>query len=156
MTDTAARLRETVERWVPRLEAIDEPAAGVPVTGAWSPKQVVGHLIDSASVNLERFLRARDTDHLDLPGYPQDDWVAAGGYAEAPWGELVELWRLINLQVARVIGGTPTEARTRTRTQHVCDVIAFETVPRSEPTTLGYLMNDYVVHLEHHLASLGV
>ena len=152
MHATAERLRAVIEAWAPRLAALDGDAR--PAPDAWSTRELVGHLVDSASVNLERFLRARGTDHLDLPGYPQDAWVQAGRYAEAPYDELVELWRLLNLQVARVVAGTPEEDATRSRARHALDRIAFVVVPREEPTTLAYLMDDYVVHLEHHLAAL--
>lgn len=155
MDATAARLRSVLQEWTPRLEQIDDTSSAPgPESGGWSPKELVGHLIDSASVNLERFLRAEDSDHLDLPGYPQDRWVDLGGYAEADWGELVTLWRLLNLQVARVIEGSSETARSMVRRAHRLDAIAFNVVPVDQPTTLQYLMDDYVVHLEHHLRAL--
>lgn len=154
MPDTSQRLRAAVESWGARLATLDEAAAARSADGGWSPKEVVGHLIDSASVNLERFLRARDTEHLDFPGYPQDAWVRAGGYAAAPWAELLALWAGLNAQVARVMEGTPAAVRERPRETHALDRIAWRAVPRGSPATLEYLMADYVDHLEHHLTGL--
>jgi hypothetical protein len=37
---------------------------------------------------------------------------------------------------------------------HNLDEIAWKPVSRSESTTLGYFIADYVGHLEHHLAQI--
>jgi hypothetical protein len=153
---TADDLRRAVEEALLALRAIDEDAsARRPAPGKWSPRELIGHLIDSASNNHQRFVRAHFVDALVFPGYDQDAWVAAQGYADAPWLELVELWRLFNLQLARVFEATPTELAEREWAVHNLDVIAFRTVPASEPATVAYFAHDYVEHLRHHLRALG-
>ena len=102
------RLRAAIATASPRLSAIsDADAAKPPAPGKWSPKQVIGHLIDSASNNHQRFVRANFTDDLIFPGYDQERWVSLGQYADAPWESLVTLWREFNLQIARVMEATP-------------------------------------------------
>ena len=151
----ADSLRAVVADAVPRLAAIGEPAsARSPAPVKWSPRELMGHLIDSASNNHQRFVRARFQEDLVFPGYDQDAWVDAQRYREAPWGELVALWRGFNLQLARVMEATPAEALDRPRARHSLDRIAWRTVPAGEPTTLRYLMEDYVEHLRHHLGQL--
>ena len=152
MDDVATGLRRAVTDAAPRLLAISELEAARPrAAGKWSPKQLIGHLIDSASNNHQRFVRAQFTDDLVFPGYEQDAWVAAQRYGSAPWADLVELWRLFNLQLARVIEATPAPVRTRPRARHNLDELAWKPVPRSEPATLEYFQRDYLGHLEHHL-----
>jgi hypothetical protein len=153
---TVARdLRETVESAAPRLAALSEGEASRPrAPGKWSPKEVIGHLIDSVSHNHQRFVRARFVDHLEFEGYEQDRWVAEQRYASVPWGELVGLWRLYNLHLARVIEGTPAGAGEAPRTRHNLDRIAWKPVPRDRPATLLYFMDDYVGHLRHHLGQV--
>jgi hypothetical protein len=86
----AARLRSSIDAAYPRLSAIsDSDAATPPAPGKWSPKQVIGHLIDSASNNHQRFVRANFTDDLIFAGYDQEKWVVLGGYASAPWPSLL-------------------------------------------------------------------
>src|SRR5262249_7781111 len=139
----------------PRLLAISEAGAGrAPAPGKWSPKEVVGHLIDSASHNHQRFVRAQFTDGLVFPGYEQAIWVAAQDYRAAPWTELVGLWLLFNLHLARVIEAAPVSARRQLRSTHNLDEIAWKPVPPEEPATLEYFMRDYVHHLKHHLAQV--
>lgn len=151
----AARLRAVVVAATPRLLAMDDAAtARRPAPAAWSPREIVGHLIDSASHNHQRFVRARWQDDLVFDGYAQDAWVDAQGYADADWHELVALWALYNRHVARVMAATPQAVRTRAHARHALDRIAWRTVPADQPATLDYFMADYVGHLEHHLRQL--
>ncbi len=148
-------LRDVVEAATPLLLALDEGAVGrEPAPGKWTPKQVIGHLIDSASNNHQRFVRAQFVDHLEFAGYDQDAWVTAQRYDDASWPELVALWRSFNLHLARVMEAVPDDVRLRPRARHALHRIAWRTVPASEPTTLDYFMDDYVGHLEHHLGQV--
>ena len=122
--------------------------------GKWSRKEIVGHLIDSASNNHQRFVRAQFTDDLLCASYDQETWVASQRYQSAPWRELVALWSGFNLHLARVIEAIPDEIRSRPRIRHNLHEVAFRTVPANEPTTLEYFMRDYVAHLEHHLEQI--
>jgi hypothetical protein len=155
MSTAEAELRETVALVTPRLLALsDTEAARRPAPGKWSPKQVIGHLIDSASNNHQRFVRAGFTGDLVFPGYEQESWVEAQRYATAPWAELVGLWSNFNLHLARVIEATPADARQKPRVRHNLHELAWKAVPQSEPATLEYFMRDYVDHLRHHIAQI--
>ena len=151
----AERLRNATDSAYPQLASItDSVAATPPAPGKWSPKQVIGHLIDSASNNHQRFVRANFSDDLIFPGYDQERWVELGRYAEAPWESLVTLWREFNLRIARVMEATPSEVREAPRACHNLHQLAWRTVPEDQPATLGYFMSDYVDHLEHHLTQI--
>ena len=155
MRTVDAELREVVAAAMPRLLALsEEEAARPPAPGKWSPKEVLGHLIDSASTNHQRFVRAQFQDHLVFAGYEQEAWVAAQRYRAAPWSDLVGLWRLYNLHVARVIEAAPASVRQQPRFRHNLHEIAWKTVPQEQPATLEYFMDDYVQHLKHHLAQI--
>jgi hypothetical protein len=146
-------LRQVVNEAAPKLLALGDASAVRRAPGKWSPREIIGHLVDSASNNHQRFVRGQLQDDLVFPGYAQDDWVRIGRYGDAPWDELVALWRTFNLQIARVMEGTPEEVRTRPRTRHSFDAIGVP-LPPGEAATLEHVMSDYVVHLKHHLRQI--
>jgi hypothetical protein len=152
----AQRLREAVEAATPRLLALSADAAGrAPGAGKWSPREVVGHLVDSAANNHQRFVRGQLQDDLVFLGYAQDDWVRVQDYAHAPWADLIALWRLYNRHLARVMELTPVDRRLAPRARHNIQEIGFA-APVEATATLDGIMLDYVQHLLHHLRQLGV
>jgi hypothetical protein len=152
MSDWIEDFRRTVDAAAARLSLISETDSAVPLApGKWSAREVIGHLIDSASHNHQRFVRAQFSDEMVFAGYDQEDWVRVQHYNEASWAELVGLWRLYNLHLERVIRHIPAETRSKSRGRHNLDQIAWQTVAQSEPVTLEYFMRDYVGHLQHHL-----
>jgi hypothetical protein len=151
----AGEFRSIVEAAANRLEQISEPESVIPVAaGKWSPKQIIGHLIDSAANNHSRFVRAQFSDDLVFPGYEQERWVDAQGYNNEPWGQLIALWKNYNLHLAHLIARVPEAVALGPRTKHNLDKIAFQTVPADQPVTLDYFMRDYVVHLQSHLKQI--
>lgn len=139
--DVAAALVGEVEAYAARWrDAPAEAAARRPAPGVWSPAEVVGHLLDSAANNLQRFVRAEAGAANAFPGYDQDAWVDRQAPAEAPWRELVELWRLTNRHVARAVARMPPDVEAAT-----C------TVGDGPPVTVGVVAADYLAHLRHHV-----
>lgn len=155
MSGYVTELENAIKKATPLLSAMSEESSRQrPKPGKWCPREVIGHLIDSASNNHQRFVRALLQDDLVFPGYDQDAWVSAQRYRDAPWDELIGLWKSFNLQIARVMKAAPEEQRRRPRLRHNLDELAWKPVPRAEPTTLDYFMQDYVAHLKHHLAQI--
>ena len=85
MEKTAQHLLETIEQALPLLQKItDEAASEKPNPDKWSKKEILGHLIDSASNNQHKFVRTiQATTHLDFVGYAQNFWVDAQQYNQA-------------------------------------------------------------------------
>lgn len=137
------------ERWLSRLP--EHTITWRPAPTAWSIKEIIGHLVDSAANNHQRFVRALTQDDLIFPGYPQDHWVRAQGYDHAPWSELVTLWTAYNQHLARVMAAVPASIRDRRHDRHNLHEIGWRPFAADQPATLDDLMHDYVLHLEHHL-----
>jgi len=153
--DALEDFRRTIETAAARLGALGEAEARTArEAGAWTPKEIVGHLIDSAANNHGRFVRAQFTDDLVFPGYEQEEWVRAQRYNEESWPLLVELWKTYNLHLLHVMACAPEETLERPRARHSLDRIAWQTLDANQPATLEYLMRDYVGHLKSHLRQI--
>lgn len=134
------------------MRAIDGDAAHEPrKPGAWSRAQIVGHLIDSACNNHRRFVVAQQTDDLVFDGYDHTHWAACQGHDRAEWAGLVDLWEAYNLHLLRAVGRIGPAVLDTPRREHTLDAIAYRPVPAGEPATLGYLIEDYYAHLDHHM-----
>ncbi|HJQ23945.1 MAG TPA: DinB family protein [Blastocatellia bacterium] len=144
MQNVIEDLRRAVDEAVAHFAEFNEADTSAPLAdGKWSRKQLLGHLIDSAANNHQRFIRAQLNEPKTFPGYEQEPWVERNGYADASWGDLVALWQAYNLHLLRVIARIPADQ---------LDVSC--TVGGSEPMTLGFIAEDYVRHLKHHLQQI--
>ncbi len=118
----------------------------IPAPGVWSPKQVLGHLIDSACNNHARWARMATEDGLVFPLWDQDGWNAAQDWQHEPWPELLALWRSYNLHLARFQSLLTPEALT-----HRAQVGRLN---GGEAMTLSELLAHYERHLNHHLEQI--
>ena len=144
--------KKTVDGAADRLLAFSNDEAAIrPAPGKWSRKEIIGHLIDSASNNHGRFVRAQLQEDLVFAGYDQDTWVRVQRYQDRPWVDLVRLWQAHNHQIAHVMETADADAVTRPRARHNLDELAWQPIPAAQPATLDYFMRDYVGHLKHHL-----
>ena len=123
----------------------EETIEARPNPGNWSVKEIVGHLVDSASNNHQRFVRLQVADGLTFPDYSQDNdaWVYIQNYQEAHWDNLLALWRYFNLHLASII---------RTVNERCIDHVWI--VDNDASITLGELMVDYLRHLKDHLQQI--
>ena len=138
---------ENLLRLVPgRLAALSsEKVEHKPDSAHWSPKEELGHLLDSAVNNHQRIVRGQMEDRQAFPGYDQNRWVAIHRYHERDWQELISLWQAMNRQLLHAAQSVPDAAWSHTLR-----------VGGSEPMTLEFVFDDYVAHMVHHLKHLGV
>ena len=141
--ELSQRLEAVLRDAMPWLLTISEAEASVPEReGKWRGKQVIGHLTDSAVNNLGRIMRMQIEAGPSLPGYEQMEWVSLQHYAERDWSQVLALWFALNEHVAWTI-------------RHIEPArLANRGVVEGEPLTLGFLIADYVAHIEHHLRAM--
>lgn len=141
--ELSERLATVLRDAMPWLVTISEAEASVPEgAGKWSGKQVMGHLTDSAVNNLARIVRMQIEAEPRLSGYEQMEWVRLQHYAEREWAEVLALWFALNEHVVWTIGHID-----RSRLGNVG-------VVEGDAVTLGFLIEDYVAHIQHHLRAM--
>jgi len=145
MKKNATELRSIVANVAGRLREIgtDPNLAIRPRPEKWSRKEILGHLIDSACNNQQKFVRMMQQPHLDFPGYRQDDWVELQNWAAADWEEMITLWESYNQHIAFLIANIAPKFYSNT-----------VTIEGTGPFTLEFIMPDYVEHLKHHLKQI--
>ena len=111
--------------------------------GGWTRKQALGHLLDSAAHNEQRFVRAALYGRYDCPSYEQEPWVTIHGYAEMSWDELFTAWQSRNAILARIVRRIDQE-----RLQ------APITLGGRPAQTLEWVILDYLRHLDQHVAQI--
>ena len=130
------------ESWQMFKSLPNETVLARPEPGEWSVKEIIGHLVDSAANNHQRFVRLQVANGLVFPDYSQDNdsWVSIQRYQVAHWDDLLTLLRHFNLHLARVI-----------RTVDVECIDHIWVIDEGTTITLGELMIDYLRHLKDHL-----
>jgi DinB superfamily len=117
-----------------------------PAPGKWSKQEILGHLIDSAINNLKRFT---EIQFLPQPykviSYRQNELVLINHYQNLPLTHLLDLWKVLNQQIIYVVQNINPEK---------LDFCVDPQYENGEMKSLGWIICDYVAHLEHHLRQI--
>ena len=141
-----------ISAYLEGLSAISDGQADIPLSkGKWNRKEILGHLIDSAQNNRRRFIKAATRDNLIFDGYDQDNWVNQQGYREMSWDFLVQLWLQENELIVHLINRLPKEKLDKVCSEHNFHQIAFRSVKADSQVTLRFLIEDYYLHMRHHI-----
>ena len=138
----AADLHTALTEGLALFAGVDEALSGErPRPDAWCAREIVGHLIDSACNNHRRWIVGQTPGLAKFDGYEQNDWVSRNRYADESWADLVALWTAYNRHLRHVIARTPADHLAMSAMAPDGDGLV----------SLGFLMQDYVGHIRHHL-----
>jgi hypothetical protein len=143
--DLSPPLTRLLQQELPLLRAMPETEAEIRPGGdaTWSPKEELGHLIDSAANNHIRFTRALIEPEFRGPSYAQNDWVRVHRYQQTPWPTLVWFWFHYNSFIADLLKQIP---------ENKLSTACF--VGTGAGVSLQFLVEDYVLHMRHHIDHL--
>ena len=131
-------LQQIIRSSLEKFKIISEENWGYkPLPNKWSKKEILGHLCDSAMNNIRRFVVSQYEENNKII-YQQDNWVASQDYQSENFQNIILLCKLLNEQVIKIINKIPEEKLSNT-----CIT--------SEKRTIEWLIEDYIVHLNHHL-----
>lgn len=147
--------KKVIESSESKLRSISEEKSVLKSSpNVWSSKEILGHLVDSSINNMVRFVNGQFQEDLVFTGYDQNKWVKAQNYQEADWNFIIDLWKQNNLQIIRIIEAIPNYVFSRPHETHNYYLIAWVEVPKEEPSSLEYLVRDYLGHMKHHLDAI--
>jgi len=107
---------------------------------AWTIRNHVAHLIDSASNNHQRFVRLQLSPSIVFPGYEAEPWVDTSGIKQMNFGQLTLLWKLYNEFLIELIGNIQKDSLAHT----------WQPESGGSPLTLEFLVQDYFAHMKIH------
>jgi hypothetical protein len=140
ISDAVSRLQYLTEIIPPLLYTMeDQEFSAKPLPHKWSKKEIMGHLIDSATNNHHRFTRGQ-FENIPSISYNQDKWNESAHYQKMNKDLLIRFWTAYNeflCQLVQLIPGQKLQSVVNTGGEN--------------NYSIEYLINDYVVHLEHHL-----
>jgi hypothetical protein len=139
MKSVSDELSATIDAFFTRHESIDDGKASVRLSDdKWSLKEIIGHLIDSASNNHQRFVRLQRDPVLVFPEYHYD-WIKTEKFNSMRFGDLLLLWKQYNLLLAHLIADVKP------------GVLSHVWKTGGKEITLEFLMKDYLRHLKDHV-----
>lgn len=111
----------------------------------WSKKEILGHLIDSAINNIQRFTEIQTFEKpYKIRSYNPDDLVKSNDYQNKNNQELLDLWINLNLHILHI-------AKNQTN-----ETLKYQLVlPNGKLSDLQFLIEDYFDHLYHHLNQIN-
>ncbi len=123
------------------LEISEEIMSEKTSTSAWSKKEILGHLIDSATNNHQRFIRGQFENIPEIQ-YDQNKWNECSFYQQIDSKQIIQFWTIYNKQIIEIIKRIPIENTKR------------QIKVSNHLFTLEFLIADYVEHLEHHMKQI--
>jgi len=120
----------------------EEEFSSIPAPGKWSKKQIIGHLIDSATNNHHRFVRAQFDDKPTIL-YDQESWNEYSYYQSMSQEHVISFWEMYNRHIVELTQRIPAALLSRK-----C------IMSDGKGYSIAWLFEDYVRHMEHHLRQI--
>ncbi|MBN1649142.1 MAG: DinB family protein [Spirochaetales bacterium] len=127
-----------------RFKNIDDDTASVNINAdKWSLKQIISHLIDSASNNHQRIVRLQIEKRIEFPDYNRDEWLGVGDYNSRKYSDLLSLLKYYNILLANIIENIENVSLDNTWNMKWSE--------SQENISLGELIEHYLSHLVEHI-----
>lgn len=143
-------LLSLIKEWEPKLLSLPENIIAKRHNSQnRTIKQIVGHLVDSASNNTHRVVHLQYQESpLIFPDYANlgnnDKWIAIQNYQDENWHSLVQLWKYSTMHFVHVIRNVQTEKLANVWISAL-----------DQKITLKAMILDYPRHFKLHLDEIN-
>jgi hypothetical protein len=147
--NSCQKILQLIEAWEPRLLALSEETNSERTNSQnRSIRQILGHLVDSASNNTHRVVHLQYRENpMSFPNYAtlgnNDRWIAIQDYQHEDWQSLVQLWKYANLHFVHVVRNVD---ETKLENQWISG--------EDKLISLRENIEGYLPHLELHLREI--
>ena len=142
MQNIDSDLNKTVQDFYKKYKNTDDKKASLrPEPAEWSLKEIIGHLINSAANNHQRFIGLQFVSEMAYPEYQkyQIDWIGMEKFNDLALADLMLLWKQYNILLGHIIETVNTKK------------LGNYVLMSDKKMTLEFLISDYVRHLKEHL-----
>ncbi|MCE4565751.1 DinB family protein [Maribellus sp. CM-23] len=145
----ANELNTLLVEWENKLILLSEEQVSVPRNGQGrNIRQIVGHMVDSASNNTHRIVHLQYNEiPLIFPNYAthgnNDRWISIQNYENENWENLVNLWKYLHLHIIHVIQQINPE---KLQNEWVAD--------KDQKVSLRDMVDDFPRHFRLHLSEI--
>jgi hypothetical protein len=142
METVSKDLGATVRDFYQKHQNIDNKIASKRcAAGEWTLKEIIGHLVNSACNNQQRFLGLQFVSEMKFPEYQKFhlDWLEREQFNAMDYADLLLLWKQYNVFIAHLINNVDKSK------------LGNSFVMENKTLTLQALIVDYVNHLKGHL-----
>ncbi len=141
---TAHELSQLAEDFCRKHSGLDDKTASVKISeDKWTLKEIVGHLIYSASNNHQRIIRLQLCSDLDFPDYNKDEWLNTADYNSMNFHDLLSLHKYFNLLIAKLMLNVKKESLSNRWN--------FSFTEKKDHITLEELIDHYLSHFKIHM-----
>lgn len=144
MVENAEQLLKMVRAFYQKYKSLPEEITKIRLSDdRWSLREIVGHLIDSASNNHQRFIRMQLERECSFPDYNKDEWLQTSFYNGIDFKELLRMLKSYNQLIAHLIAQV---------SEMTFDHIWNKPWDQKEPEiTLKDLIEHYIHHFQLHI-----
>ncbi len=139
-----------IDEWEPKLSGLsDDVITNRRNSQNRTIKQIIGHMIDSASNNTHRIVHMHYQESpLRFPNYAtegnNDRWIAIQNYQDEDRADMINLWKYLNLHFVHVVKNVDP-SKLDNQWYHSEEGLV----------SLKDMIIDYLGHFKLHLAEIG-
>ncbi len=144
MINIANELDELIEIFKSDFSRLDEQITSLRISqDKWTLKEIIGHLIDSASNNHQRFVRFQLSESLEFPDYKNGEWLIIQKHQNMNFMDLLLLFYYYNKLLINIVRNLDEKCLN-----HEWNIKWDE---NSTYITFESLLTHYVNHMKSHL-----
>lgn len=156
MKDTATDLENIIELFKKDYLNLDDLLAETKISeDKWTLKEIIGHLIDSASNNHQRFIRLILSEEIQFPDYNNEEWLQVQSHNEIKFSNLVSLFYYFNTLIVNILKNIDPKSLNNRWNVQWDENTSFITLENLAEHYVDHMRN-HIIHFHERLAEVKI